>query len=499
MQELKDFESSVLTDETLISDTEYIQNEISKMRTFLEYSFYDFCAYIFKYVYRKELIQNFHQISIAKALERVHSGEIKRLLINIPPRHGKTEFVVILFIAWCFAKRKGCNFLHTSYSDKKALDNSKKIRDIINDQEFKRLWNIEIDPSVSSKSRWSIVRGGGLYAASSGGSITGEGAGTVERGNEFGGALIIDDPHKADSEKSDLQRDNVIENFENVLSSRLNSPNKTPVIVIMQRLHELDLSGHLLSGKSSLGAFDHIVIPAIMDREKNEYDQRERGEALWPFRANIKDLLQIKKTRPNLFSGQQQQNPAPASGLMVEKDFLNFYDFRPPNFDYFYHVIDMNLKENAHSNACHSCYGINPPNIYLVGQQVGKWKFTKAVDIIVNFINLMGSYHGIIVEARASGDALIAELEKKGFHSVIGVTPHKEKYYRMNEVLEVYRAGNVWYPKQENEPWVAAHIHEVLTFPKGKNDDRVDCETMIIKYYRDQFQGGGDYSRVAHI
>jgi hypothetical protein len=220
-----------------------------------------FHRFFFKIQERIKFMINPHHVLIANVLHRVYNGEITRLIINIPPRYGKTILAVVGFVAWCFAKNKECRFLHCSYSDDLALENSSKIKDIIESEEFQYLWGLKIRPDSTAKKRWNIVNGGGLYAVSAGGQIIGFGAGKAGPG--FNGALIIDDPIKAQDTYSDVKRIRVNDWMNDTINSRLEQQRKTPIIVIMQRLHEEDLSGFLLNGGNG-DMWHHLCLPALI-------------------------------------------------------------------------------------------------------------------------------------------------------------------------------------------------------------------------------------------
>ena len=189
-----------------------------------------------------------HQI-ICDALMRVFRGECKRLIINIPPRYSKTELAVVNFIAWCFGKVPDCEFIHTSYSTPLSVNNSAQVRDMVQHEAYREIFP-ETQLATDAGHHWKTTKGGVMYATGSGGTITGFGAGKIR--DTFSGAIIIDDPHKADEANSDTIRGGVIEWFKNTLESRVNSPD-TPIIVIMQRLHESDLAGWLLGDRKPVG------------------------------------------------------------------------------------------------------------------------------------------------------------------------------------------------------------------------------------------------------
>ncbi|MBR5278144.1 MAG: hypothetical protein IKU23_02645, partial [Clostridia bacterium] len=213
----------------------------------------NFTRYCFKEKYKRKFIVGKHHIRIAEALDKVIAGEITRLIINIAPRYGKTELAVKNFIACGLSINPKAKFIHLSYSDDLARDNSRGVQEIIREDSYKRLFPKTVPTSVNTR-KWFTTEGGGLYAVSSAGQVTGFGAGLVDEeeekellaaveeldgvaNSEFGGAIIIDDPIKPDDARSEQVRDKVNQKFETTIRNRVNS-RKTPIIIIMQRLDE---------------------------------------------------------------------------------------------------------------------------------------------------------------------------------------------------------------------------------------------------------------------
>jgi hypothetical protein len=186
-----------------------------------------------------------HHATVCEALMRVFRGECKRLIINIPPRYSKTE-IVKNFVGWSLGHAPDSEFIYTSYSSRLAAASSWDVRGLVQEAEYKAIFPaVGLREDSQAKDEWRTTAGGIMYAVGAGGTITGYGAGKHRPG--FGGALLIDDPHKADEARSDVMRQNVIDWFQNTFESRKNSPD-TPIILVMQRLHESDLAGWLLSG-----------------------------------------------------------------------------------------------------------------------------------------------------------------------------------------------------------------------------------------------------------
>jgi len=209
------------------------------------------------------MIRNYHHYLIEYILQAVLDGKVNRLIINIPPGYTKTEQAVINFIARGLAVNHRAKFIHASYSADLAQENSSKIKEIISSPEFQELWNLQVRTDSKSKKRWFTEQGGGMMAAAAGGQITGFRAGRMEEG--FTGAFVIDDPVKPDDAYSTVKRNAINNRFNNTMRSRL-AVESVPMIVIMQRIHEDDLSGYLLKGGSG-DKWHHLSIPAMLDEE----------------------------------------------------------------------------------------------------------------------------------------------------------------------------------------------------------------------------------------
>lgn len=270
----------------------------------------NFTRYFFKHRNDKRFIIGRHHQLICEKLAAVLRGETKRLIINIAPRYGKTELAVKNFIAMGLALNPASRFLHLSYSGSLAQDNSVAIKDIVTSEEYRRLFPLRIKQGSDTKSRWDTEQGGGVYATSTLGQITGFGAGAVDVPGEpyrFAGAIVIDDPIKPEDALSDLVRESVNRRFETTIRNRVNSRN-TPIVIIMQRVHERDLCGYLTSLEP--GEWEVLSLPCITkDQDGNE-------QPLWEFKHTIDELRAIEANNAFVFQTQYQQNPKPLEGLM---------------------------------------------------------------------------------------------------------------------------------------------------------------------------------------
>jgi predicted phage terminase large subunit-like protein len=289
-----------------------------------------FTRYFFMAKTNRKFIVGEHHKIISEALERVLKGQCKRLIINIAPRYGKTELAVKNFIAHGLALNPSAKFIHLSYSDGLALDNSEEIKDLINEEGYQQLFpKVQIKKDSRAKNKWYTTEGGGVLARSAAGQVTGFGAGKVddedisETLNEidsksgFGGAIIIDDPIKPEDADSDVVRERVNSRFDSTIRNRVNSRN-TPIIVIMQRLHPKDLAGYLIEQEP--GEWEVISLPCLFVNADGEM------QALWSFKHTVDELKKLDALNNLVFARQYQQNPKPKEGLAFPEEDLNYFN-----------------------------------------------------------------------------------------------------------------------------------------------------------------------------
>lgn len=292
-----------------------------------------FTRYFFKHQYNRKFVIGDHHRQICDKLDAVLRGEITRLIINIAPRYGKTEVAVKNFIAKGLAHNPAAKFIHLSYSDDLALDNSEGVKDIVNLPAYREMFpNVVIKRGSDSKKKWYTTEGGGVYATAAGGQVTGFGAGRVDDPDReetefsdyvddfvkqidyisgFGGALIIDDPIKPDDADSETVRERVNNRFDSTIINRVNS-RKTPIIIIMQRLHENDLCGHVMENYP--GEWEVLSLPCIILDDPEQ--PLSEGRALWEFKHTLNELLKMNDINPINFGRQYLQDPQPKEGLL---------------------------------------------------------------------------------------------------------------------------------------------------------------------------------------
>lgn len=361
-----------------------------------------FARYFFKLMNGgKKFVVGKHHRMICDKLNDVLTGKTRRLIINIAPRYSKSELVSRNFIAMGLAINPAAKFIHLSYSGDLALGNSVAVKDIVKSEDYQRLFGVEIAVGTDTKSQWNTTKGGGLYATSSLGQVTGFGAGAIENEEDdwqFGGAIVIDDPIKPADALSDNNREAVNLHFETTIRNRVNSRN-TPIIIIMQRLHEHDLCGYLMELEPD--EWEVLSVPCI------SYNEDGEEEALWPFKHTIEELHKIESANQFVFDTQYMQNPKPLEGLMYSK--LRTYEVLPME-----QSIRKNYTDTADKGAdflCSVCYVETPSGMYvtdvLYTDKPMEYTEVKTAEML-----LINGTQLVKVESNNGGEGFARNVEK---------------------------------------------------------------------------------------
>jgi len=424
---------------------------------------YFFSRYMFKERRKYKWLHNWHHRVICDALMKVYRGETKRLIINIPPRYSKTELAVINFMAWCFGKAPDSEFIHVSYSATLAANNAFQTRNLVQEEAYKRVFpDFALRDDSKAKDDWRTAKGGVCYSQGTGGTITGFGAGKFR--DSFGGAIIIDDPHKASEARSDTIRKGVIEWFQNTLESRTNSPD-TPIIVIMQRLHEEDLAGWLLDGGNG-EEWQHLCLSAIQDD----------GTALWPAKHTIETLNRMELAAPYVFAGQYRQQPSPPAGGFFKPDNIEIVDALPSEIIKEVRAWDLASSENEgdYTAGMRQAKG-KDGYIYIVDVQHAQ----LGPDGVEKRIKQTAEMDGKSVAIRLPQDpGQAGKAQAKSFikmlagFSVKAETVSGDKITRAQPFAAQVNVGNV---RMLRGAWNKPLIEEMRNFPNGKHDDQIDA------------------------
>ena len=447
-----------------------------------ENDFTFFVRYFFKSYKGFKFTFNGHHQQICDALMDVYYGRTIHLIINMPPRYSKTELAVKMFSAWCYMKNPKCQFIHLSFSNGLAMDNSDIIKELITSDVFTSLWpHVTISRTKKGKKLWATVQGGTFYATAAGGPVTGYGAGILDY-DGFAGAIIIDDPFKPDEAHSNVKRKKVNDRWDSTIKSRFNSK-KTPCIVIMQRIHEDDFCGMLL--KDSEYDFKLLLLPAIVDEgTKNE-------RALWPHKESLIDLYRARKKNSYTFAGQQQQRPAPLGGGLIKGAWIKRYRILP-QMKYRAMYVDTAQKKGQHNDyQAAGIYGIGVDgNLYLIDMLREKFEGYELEVRMPEFwhkhVNAdSGRLRYMAVEDKVSGTDLIQKIK----NTVKPRIPIKEiprgsgqnKLTRIMDIQGYIESGYFYVP--ESAPWVHDFIKECESLTPDDthaNDDMVDtmCDAI---------------------
>lgn len=427
-----------------------------------------------------------HVIKILDALEKVASGETKRLIINMPPRYYKTEIVIKIFVSWALLINPRAKFIHLSYADNLALNNSSITKGYIQSDGFQMLRKMKMKFDEQGKQLWTNQEGGGMYATSTGGPVTGFGAGRdpsdfdeIDEDDpeynpyyRFGGAILIDDPNKPDDIDSDVKRATVNERYNNTIKNRVNHRD-VPIIIIQQRLHEEDLSGFLLDGGSE-EVWTHLNLPVLNDQ----------NEPLCPDKHTFEEIEQIRLSDRYSFSGQYMQLPSPEAGDVLKRDWFKIID-RPalPPINFWEMVIDgayTKITKNDPSGLM--IWGKYQNDIYILHSLDKHLEMPDLLKYIPRFIRASRVNVGMCrIEPKASGITLDQLIKK---HTKINSSQIKTKFARVGKEERAKLAspyvegGRVFLVKGS---WNEGFLAQCAMFPNGKHDEHVDMISYAVE------------------
>lgn len=427
-----------------------------------------------------------HHTLICEVLDRVLSGELNRVIITLPPGYTKTEIAVIHFIAKGFQLNPAAKFIHATFSDELARENSDKVKTIIEMEDFDevRPEGLAIRVDSKAKDRWQTDAGGGLLAKAAGGPITGFRAGRMDK-TKFTGALVIDDPLKPDDAFSPAKRKAVNQRATNTFRSRL-AHEGVPIVVIMQRLHGDDFVGHLLKGGTG-DYWHHLDLPVLIE-EGAEYPKEWThgvpiphnlpAGPLWSEKHTV-EQIEVLKADAYTYNSQYLQRPVTAEGALFSMEGFNEW-VELPKMQWYCIYADTAQKTGEKNDfSVIQLWGkaLNKSGIYLVDQLRGKW---EAPELEKNFLAFWRKYlaigirpRGAKIEDKASGTGLIQGLRRKGV-PVIGIPRNKDKYTRGLDAAPWIATGMVWLPARA--PWINTLKAELQSFDGlgTGHDDQVD-------------------------
>lgn len=427
-----------------------------------------------------QFLPNWHVEVMAAKLEAVRLGKLRRLIINIPPRHLKSHAASIAFVAWLLGHSPTHSVLCVSYaqdlSDKLARD----CRRLMTSSFYRALFKTRISEERQAVADFETTAGGGRFSTSIGGVMTGRG----------GDIIVIDDPLKAEDAYSELRRTSVNEWYDNTLYSRLNSKEAGAILLIMQRLHAADLVAHVTEQE----AWDVISFPSIAPEEQNYEISTPFGRRR--VHRAIDDVLHsARESRATLnaihaamgeakFQAQYQQNPLPPAGIYVKPQWFKTYVDAPPNPDLIFQSWDTASKvENQHDFSVCTTWAIAEKHAYLIDVFRRKLEFPDLKREVHAHAQRFNA-ENVLIEDTVSGTALIQQLREEGMSIVSAVTVKGEKEMRFMAQTAKIEGGFVHLPRDAH--WRDAYVAELTSFPNGAHDDQVDSTTNALKWLSDR-------------
>jgi len=420
-----------------------------------------------------EFIMGTHHGIIAKKLEQIASGEIKRLIINMPPRHTKSEFASFLFPAWMIGRNPAMKIIQATHTTELAVNFGRKTKNLLETDEYKDIFpgtSLSVDSKASG--RWDTKRGGMYYAVGVGSNLAGRG----------GDLIIIDDPHSEQTALSTSGFDLAWDWYTGGPRQRLQPGGA--IVLVQTRWSEKDMTAQLIraQGKDPLAdQWEIVELPALMPS----------GEPCWPEFWSKHELEQVKASVPPYkWNAQYQQNPTAEELSILKREWWKKWTKKEvPNLQYVIQSYDtaFSKKETADYSAI-TTWGVfypqeigGSPALILLDVKKGRWDFPELKVIAQEQYNFWEP-ETVIIEAKATGMPLTHELQKLGI-PVVNFTPSKgnDKLSRVHSISPLFEAGMVWAP---DEVWADEMIEECAAFPNGRYDDLVDSMTQALMRYR---------------
>ena len=425
-----------------------------------------------------EFISGYHHKKIAEKFQQLKDKKLKRLIVNMPPRHTKSEFASYLLPAWIMGHAPKTKIIQATHTGELAFRFGRKVRNLMDHEDYKRVFkDVELSADSKAAGRWETNKGGEYFATGVGGAITGRGA----------DLLIIDDPHSEQDALSPTALESAYEWYTSGPRQRLQPGGK--IVLVMTRWSNKDLTGKLINNQKEAKADQwHVVeFPAIMDQGSS------KAKPVWPEYWKLDELEKVQATLPTgKWNAQWMQNPTAEEGAILKREWWRVYD--KENIPQLHHVIQSYdtafLKKETADYSAITTWGIFYPdedsgaNLILLDAIKGRYEFPELRRLALDQYKYWMP-ESVIIEAKASGLPLTFELRKMDI-PVMNFTPSKgnDKHSRVNSVAPLFESGMIWAPEQKFADDV---IEECAAFPYGDHDDLVDSTTQAIMRFR---QGG---------
>ena len=423
---------------------------------------------------------NFHIGVLCAEFEAVRRGETTRLIINVPPRSLKSIIASVAFPAFVLGHKPTKKFIGISYGQDLSEVLSRQCRQVMLSAWYQRVFPLAaLSPDRRSAHDFETTSGGGRLATSVGGAITGLG----------GDFLVVDDPIKPEDALSDTERSKANRWFDSTLSQRLNDKVTGSVIVVMQRLHEDDFTGHVLRQEE----WRHVSFAAIASADERHFvrtpygsytHMRAEGEALHPGREPLEVLERLRRTMGTaFFSAQYLQAPMSLGGNIVKEAWFPRFDLdSPPKFDKIFQSWDTASKvaELRDYSVC-TTWGLKGKHRYLISVYRERLEYPD-LKRAVRRLALLHQATTIVIEDRVSGVPLYQDLRREGMRGLVAYNPKRDKEVRLHAQTPEMEDGLVHLPI--SAPWLKVYLYELMSFPKGSYDDQVDSTSQALDWAR---------------
>jgi len=430
-----------------------------------------------RYVWPEAIISSHHEI-MAKAFDRIADGTLKRLIVNMPPRHTKSEFASYLLPAYLMGRRPTTKIIQATHTGELAVRFGRKVRNLMDMDRYTEVFpKVALKADSKAAGRWDTDAGGEYFAVGVGGAMTGRGA----------DMLIIDDPHSEQDAQSQLALDNAWEWYTSGPRTRLQPGGA--IVIVMTRWGTKDLTARLLKSQSNLSAdqWEVIEFPAVF----NEGEEDER--ALWPSFWKLDELQAVRASMSvQKWNAMYQQKPTSDEGAILKREWWREWEHEYlPSINYTIQSYDTaySKKETADFSVI-TTWGVffpdedSGPNLLLMDVRKGRWDFPDLKRQAKDQYDYWQP-DNVLIEAKATGVTLQQELRRMGIpvtmYSPGGRRAGQDKISRANSVAPILEAGMVWAP---DETWAQDLIEECAAFPNGDNDDQVDSTTQALMRFR---------------
>ncbi len=420
-------------------------------------------------------LDNWHIHAIAEALRKIEAGEVTRLIINVPPRSGKSTLVSVAFTAWLLGHDPRLKIICVSYSESLAKVHASAFRNVVKTDWYRRAFPRFQIARGGDRSVESITTERGFrYAVSIAGPVMGRGADLI----------IADDALSPEAALSDAVRLRELNFWDTAHRTRLNDKQKGAFIHVSQRLHQDDLVGHVLSS----GDWEHLLIPAIAPEAKRypisptAFYDRKVDEVLDPIREPREALDEMRRAIGSMqFSAQYMQEPVPPEGNLVHRAWLRFYDEEPPEFQTLVATWDTaSTIEETSSYSVGMLWGSVGSDYYLLEVMRGRYETPNLRRKIIEF-NAAWEPDATLIEDTELGRSLQQELRRTEHLRALLRRPRYDKQARLLAQLARFEAGQVHLPKEA--PWLSCYVDELLAFPRSKHNDQVDATSQVLDYF----------------